>query len=274
MINLAINYSHQAAELVKNNIIEIDRFKCPDWVDLIAEASQYCSVAVHFELRAGAGKLHKADWDKILRLMKQTNTPYLNLHMNPSIKNYPDIPVDSTNPADIAFITEKIVGDINQAAQYVGAENVIVENVPYRGKAGKVVRPAVEIETIRNVIAETGCGLLLDISHARIAAHYMDLDEKEYISQLPVQQIKEIHFTGLHNIGGYLQDHLEILDSDFPVLKWAMEQIHQGKWSEPWLLAIEYGGVGPKFEWRSDKDIIAEQIPQVSRIVKSATFSS
>ena len=182
MINLAINYSHEAADLVKTNLIEIDRFKCPDWPDLIAEASTYKPVAVHFELRAGAGKLHKADWKKILTLMKQTNTPYVNLHMNPSVKNYPDIPVDSTNPKDIEFITEKIIEDINEVAKHVGAEKVIVENVPYRGNAGKVLRPAVEIETIQNVLETTGCGLLLDISHARIAEHYMRVDEKEYIS--------------------------------------------------------------------------------------------
>ena len=269
MINLAINYSHEAATLVKEGRIHIDKFKCPDWEDLIEEALQFSPVAVHFELRAGAGKLHKADWKKILRLMKQTNTPYINLHMNPSIKNYPDIPVDSTDPKDIEFITEKIIGDINTTARYVGAENVIVENVPFRGKAGKVVRPAVETKTIRNVIESTGCGLLLDISHARIAAHYLGVDEQEYMSQLPVDRIMEMHFTGLHNIGGYLQDHLEILDNDWSVLQWAIEQIRKGLWAEPWLLAIEYGGVGPKFEWRSDTEIIASQIPRVFEIVKN-----
>ena len=35
------------------------------------------------------------------------------------------------------------------------------------------MRPSVEPEVITRVVEESGCGLLLDISHARIVANYL-----------------------------------------------------------------------------------------------------
>jgi hypothetical protein len=65
-MNLAINYSRQAARLLRDGHILIDRFKCPDWPTLINEASEYSAVAVHFNLRAGSGKLKDTDWRKFV----------------------------------------------------------------------------------------------------------------------------------------------------------------------------------------------------------------
>ncbi len=38
MTRFALNYSPQAADLLRAGQIEIDLFKCPAWPDLIAEA--------------------------------------------------------------------------------------------------------------------------------------------------------------------------------------------------------------------------------------------
>ena len=52
-MNFAINYSPQAGELLKQGKIEINLFKCPDWPELIQEASALAPVYVHFPLIAG-----------------------------------------------------------------------------------------------------------------------------------------------------------------------------------------------------------------------------
>jgi hypothetical protein len=57
MINLAINYSPQAAQLMAECRIEFDYFKCPDWPGMISEAQKLKPVAVHFTLIAGNGSL-------------------------------------------------------------------------------------------------------------------------------------------------------------------------------------------------------------------------
>jgi uncharacterized protein (UPF0276 family) len=268
MMDFAINYSTQAADLLKQSKIQLERFKCPDWPDMIAEASLLRPVAVHVNLKAGRGKLKATDWARLATILEQTGTPYLNLHLEARREDFPEIPVDTTDPKHGEQIAEQMIADLRLAAQHFGAERVIGENVPYRGQMGKVLRPATLPEIIRQVLEETGCGLLLDTAHARIAAHYLGMDERQYLATLPVERLRELHFTGVHDLDGYWQDHLSALEIDWLALEWVLERIRSGEWSRPWLLAFEYGGVGEKFAGRSDPQVIIEQVPQLYESVK------
>ena len=266
-MDFAINYSHQAAALLQQGRIQVDRFKCPDWPEMVTEALHFAPVAIHFNLKAGAGLIQEADWFQIEALLEQTGTPFVNVHLHPTTEDYPDIPVDTTNPFHIERIVTNLVTDIEYVVKLFGAERVIAENVPYAGQPGKILRPVVEPAVIQQIILETGCNFLLDISHARIAAHFLGMDEKEYMSQLPVKRIRELHFTGLHWRRGHPVDHhLEVLEADWIILEWALSCIRAGYWSNPWLLAYEYGGVGDKFAWRCNDSVIASQAPQLYRL--------
>jgi uncharacterized protein len=256
----AINYSTQAAQLVAQDAINIDRFKCPDWPDLVTEASRLRPVAVHFTLKAGSGNIQKTDWGLVERLLLQTGTDYVNLHLAPESNDFPGIPVE-TGAEERRMVIERMIADVQSTAYRFGAERVIVENVPYRGAEGSVLRPGVEPDAITEIITETGCGLLLDISHARISARHLGMDERAYMTALPIDRLRELHFTGLHYLDGDWQDHLPVLAEDWPVLDWALGSIRRGEWALPSMLAFEYGGVGEKFAWRSDSTVIAEQAP-------------
>jgi hypothetical protein len=142
MIKFAINYSTQAARLVAQNDIDIDRFKCPDWPDLVMEASRLRPVAVHFTLQAGSGNINKTDWGAVERLLIQTGTDYVNLHLAPECSDYPGIPVE-TSAEEHQLVIERMIGDVRSVVRQFGAESVIVENVPYRGLEGSVLRPGV-----------------------------------------------------------------------------------------------------------------------------------
>ena len=267
-MNLAINYSKPAGKLFQENKLPIDRFKCPDWPDLVAEAQALRPVAVHFTLSAGSGRLHATDWEKVEHLRQQTGTPYVNLHLDALGEDFPEMPVDTTDPAHIRTVIERLVEDVGAVVARFGADWVIAENVPYLPPGSRHInpydrttRPAVLPEVIRQVLDETGCGLLLDIPHARIASHYLGMDEQEYFTGLPVDRIREMHITGLHvNQYGYLQDHLSMLEPDWVNLDWVLEHIRCGEWATPWLLAYEYGGVGKKFAWRSDPEVIERDV--------------
>jgi uncharacterized protein len=251
----SINFSTQAAVLLDQHKIQLDRFKCPDWPELIEEAGLRLPVAVHFTLAAGRGKLAKKNLDKVAALSEETGTPFINLHLEAKQSDFPDIPIDSTRPSDRDKVLTQTLTDVELAVKRFGAGRVIVENVPYR-LAGNVLRPSVEPEAICRVVRETGCGLLLDIPHARITALQLGIDEREYIGSLPVHSLKELHFTGVHTFDSWLQDHLPARDADWQTLDWVLESIKLGEWPRPWMLAFEYGGVGWKFSWRSDAHVI------------------
>lgn len=266
-MKFSINYSTQAAVLYQQGSLPADRFKCPDWPDLIAEASRILPPAVHFNLQAGRGKLKKKDFPRIEQIAQSTQTPYINLHLEAKAGDYPEIPGDSDRPEHRRFLLERMLDEIELVCGRFGRERVILENIPYR-KAGNALRLCAEPDFIRRAVEETGCGFLFDIPHARISAHELGMEESEYINRLPLQHLRELHFTGVHSFGDWLQDHLPALEADWARLEWVLERIRAGDWPAPWMLAFEYGGVGEKFTWRSAADVIARQGSRLQRLVR------
>jgi uncharacterized protein (UPF0276 family) len=261
-MQFAINYSHPSAQLLSAGRLKVDRFKCPPWPDLIAEAQAQRPAAVHFNLKAGRGKLNDVDWDQITEMLDHTDTPYVNVHLETRAEDLPGTPIDTTEPLHRQQIAEWMFADLRQVIHRFGAERVIAENVPYR-PAGNVLRPCVEPQLICEVIQAAGCGLLLDIAHARISASHLGLSVDKYMSSLPVDRLRELHFSGVNDLDGWLQDHMPAVEQDWSALRSALEQIQSGAWQYPWLLAFEYGGVGEKFVHRSDPLIIEEQARQI-----------
>jgi uncharacterized protein (UPF0276 family) len=275
----AINYSPQARSLCAEGRLEVDRFKCPDWPDMIAEAQTLRQVAVHFTLKAGRGKTKKANLEQVARWLDETGTRYVNVHLEPRPEDYsisPEskgrnikapMPVDTTDPAHQQQVLERTLEDLWPVVNRFGAERVIVENGPYR-PTGNLLRPGAETAFINQITQETGCGLLLDISHAMISAHHLGLSPQDYMELLPVERLGELHFAGVHNLDGWLQDHLPALPADWEILTWVFQRIQSGAWPRPWLLAFEYGGVGEKFANQSDRSVIETQGGQLQRMVK------
>jgi uncharacterized protein (UPF0276 family) len=270
-MRFAINYSPAAAGLVQSGQIEVDYFKTPPWPDMIAEAAAIRPVTVHFELRTGAGLLPERDWGDVQAFLSQTGTRYVNLHLTARVEDYPGVLPEQQTAHLTDQIVERLVSEVRAVAAHFGPERVIFENVPYRGNRDRVLRASVLPETLRRVAGETGCGLLLDISHARIAARHLGIDEGEYIASLPVESLRELHFTGLHTLeGGFLMDHLPVLEADWPWLSWGVENIQAGRWGQPDLLAFEYGGVGKFFKDHTDPQVIAGQVPRLVALCRAA----
>lgn len=266
-MQFAINYSPQAAALLSAGKIEIDRFKCPPWPDLVAEARQIAPVYVHFDLRAGNGKLAagEVDFDAIERFLIETDTPYVNVHLL--------IKEGMVQGAEEA--AARMAADIEAAARRFGAERIIAENIPYRASSldeigGKYARECVDPAVIRAVLDATGAGFLFDISHARITAQNLGMDLQSYIDALPIERMFEMHVTGLGEMNGIVTDHLPLQADDWAIFEAFMGRIGKDA-RDPWCLAFEYGGVGERFAPRSDSGVIAEQVPRLFAISRAAT---
>lgn len=265
---LAVNYSPQAAELVAGGHIPLDLFKCPDWPELVNAARKVRPVYVHFPLELGRGTVPDTDWEALTRFLEETGTSYVNVHLYPDIERFPGLSVTSHEAQDIARVKAAFVEELKLLAERVGAERVIAENVIYRGDADDVPRVAVDPELIRDVLEASGSGLLLDVSHARISARHLGVDERTYLSALPTERLKELHVTGMVYTDGRWRDHRGFGEEDWEVLEWVFAQIRTGAWATPEIVAFEYGGVGPIFEKRSDPEVLASQVPRLYELVK------
>ena len=269
-MEFAINFSPQAAQLYADRKIHVDRFKCPDWPDMIEEARALAPVYVHFPLDAGTISGRATDLDAVDAMARDTNTPFVNYHLVAYARDFPDAPPETEDERVTALVEERTVSELSRAVERFGVDRVILENIPYFAPAGKYMRASVDPDVLRRSIAQTGCGLLLDLSHARIAAHYLGVDPRAYVERLPVEHLRELHLTGVDWVKGKLLDHMELADEDLAWTQWAVDRIAAGDWPTPAIVAFEYGGIGEPFKWRSEAHVIERDVNRLNEMLENA----
>ncbi len=280
-----INWSPEAAALLKAGEIQIDRFKCPDWDTMIADAEGDAPVYVHFPLVVGRGTLATTDWARIDALMAATNTPHVNLHLEP---------LKSVLGLDDNGMIAHCIREVEAVVARYGSANVVLENVPYRADQVDKYRAAVLPDVINRIIREANCGLLLDIGHARISARTLGMDVRDYLAALPLDRLGELHVAGVttftqahldkaldfpgfkdyfkkyegQQIIGTWIDHFGMeSDDDWTYLAWVMDRVRDGVAQTPRFVSYEYGGIGAPFGWRSERAVIARDVPKMYGMV-------
>ncbi len=63
-----------------------------------------------------------------------------------------------------------------------------------------------ESEFIKQLSLSTGCELLLDVNNIYVSAVNHDFDPYQYLNDLPLDKVKEIHLAGFEEMEGYLFD--------------------------------------------------------------------
>ena len=262
MTKVAINFSPEAAELKAAGALELDLFKVPDWDDLIAQAQQLAPVYVHFPHQIGAAR-EKPELERSAALMSATGTGSFNVHVAPSSERFSSLAVGDASDDAVAAVVYALVADLQPAVEAFGAQAVIAENLIYRGEEHHLLRAGVEPAALHELVERSGCGFLLDVSHARISAATLGVDPWAYLDALPVHALQELHFSGVDVLDGALRDHLPLQEPDWSFVDGVVGRIKAGAWPAPATVALEYGGVGPVFGWRSDGFVIAEQLPRL-----------
>lgn len=101
---------------------------------------------------------------------------------------------------------------VHQVQDAIGTQ-LVLENVSsYLRYAGDTLG---EAEFLSALVAETGCGLLLDVNNVYVNAHNHGIDPVDYFKALPVPAVKQIHLAG-HSVDG-LGSGLLIDTHDAPV---------------------------------------------------------
>lgn len=110
---------------------------------------------------------------------------------------------------------------------------VLLENVeplPFAGYDFEVRPPR-----LREVIEKTGCGLLLDLGHARVSAAAFGMEAEDYLQRLPLARTVQIHTSGPRLREGRLVDaHEPLQEVDYALLEWTLAR------TEPRVVTLEY----------------------------------
>ncbi len=257
-MKLAVNYSPQAAQLLREGRIEFDFFKSPPWPELTGPAAELRPNHIHSEISSAALEPDPEKAAAMEPWLGREGTRHMNTHL--VVLEGPD--EDDESERAVQAAAEFGIAHV-RALQAIAAAPVILENTVPSAIAGGNLLAGVHPETMRRILAETGCGLLLDTAHARLTAIGLGLDARAYLEALPVEGVRELHVTGVQEVNGNPRDSMPMTEEDWTLAEWVICDLLPRRGAQPWLCALEYGGVGPKFEWRSDPEVLAAELPRL-----------
>jgi uncharacterized protein (UPF0276 family) len=88
---------------------------------------------------------------------------------------------------------------------------------------------------ISQIVREADCYFLLDLAHAQIAAELRSESTRDYVNQLPLDRLVEIHVSGPRQQNGRLEDaHQWLQETDYELLDWTLNQ------ARPQAVTLEY----------------------------------
>ncbi len=266
---LAVNYSPQAEKLLAQGDIEFDLFKCPPWPKLIAAAQRWRPITVHFDFQAGQGEPSHEMLETAAGWFAQTSTCWVNSHFAPLVQNPPSTPLEGADPAR-AIARRQTLADLKVLSERFGADRVVLENVPWERRADYPIdRVAADPLLLAEVIRQSGCNLLLDLAHSRLAAEELGLSADQHLTAHPTERLAELHVTGLGNdSASRRRDHMPMDPEGWRLLDLALGEIAAGRWRRPSTVALEYGGVGPLFEWRSKSEVLRRDLRRLADLLQ------
>jgi len=130
------------------------------------------------------------------------------------------------------LVLERCVLRLNQLKAIMPVP-ILIENLDYNPT--KAYEYVCEPGFIRQVMDETDTFLLFDLAHARVTAHALGITVEDYIDQLPLDKIRQIHLNRPGWRGGRMLDsHLALEANDYQLFDQVLQRC------QPWAVTLEY----------------------------------
>lgn len=255
---LACNYSPQLVELLEQDRVAVDWIKLGRW-DVFGEeyrvARALRPILLHCLPHAGKPSFAEIEWNKLNTAIQACGSPHIALHLAA-------MPTDwEQQPTTEEDIVDRMIAGVLVWKEQMSVD-LLVENVPYYGFRG-TLRCSTDPKVITSICEQCDVGLLLDLAHLRVAAWHRKEEVSDYLRKLPLDRVQEIHVSGpaMDAKEGLRDRHLEMQNVDYELLDKAL------KWTKPDFVSLEYGGTGPRMEWRSERDVLERQLKRLREIV-------
>jgi hypothetical protein len=267
VIPLHVNWSEELRQLLLDRRIEVNGIKIPDWpqclipaLDVARTLSGPVEVQVHFAFATSEGLSSDHDLMRCRGFLDTTETKIVNTHFR--------IPRDLLTSGTLEEALPAAFAHVEQLASRFGPEAVAVEHIPESEALAAFRRyPAL----ISRLVRESGVGLLLDISHARLSARRYGCSTEEYLDLLPLDRLKLIHTTGIgQDTDGSWVDHLPMDDHDYAVLSSVLCGTQTGRYPLPDAVQHEFGGISGFLKRYTFADVLEREVNLLRKMLAAA----
>jgi uncharacterized protein (UPF0276 family) len=183
-----------------------------------------------------------------------SNSPWYSLHLGFSAEevDFYDEAMQALSPLQPReLVLERCINRLKQFNALLPVP-ILIENLDYNPTLAYeyVCEPAF----IQQVLSETDTELLFDLAHARVTAHAFGMTVEDYIDQLPLEKVRQIHLNrpGWRE-GRLLDSHLALEDDDYQLFERILQRC------QPWSITLEYN---------HDSDLIPLQIERLWGILQ------
>jgi uncharacterized protein (UPF0276 family) len=238
-MHIGCNWSKALKFLLEKDAVKIDYIKSGAYGTFNEEFSTMRSmrpILLHglgyFE-HTGMKNIEMIDFNLANSLIKSCDSPHYGLHL--SIKNSDMYP---------GMTDENIYDHMSKQIQIFKknlAVPLLLENTPDSPKDRVMFDhyPFTMPEQLNQLFIENDVSFLLDLTHTKITAQYNGFNIRDYISQLPLNRVVEIHVNGSgYDKDGFPTDtHQSMENEDYKLLDWVLN------YTNPQIVTLEYNGV-------------------------------
>ncbi|MCR3760940.1 DUF692 family protein [Clostridium felsineum] len=259
---IGCNWSNSLKFLIEKNEVKIDYIKSGVYGDFMGQFSNIRSITPillhglgYFEC-AGMKNIDIIDFHFAKNLIKKCGSPHYAIHL--AIKNS-DIYVGMTDED----IYKRMSKNITMFKKNISVP-ILLENIPDTPKEHQISidhYPYIMPDKISRLIIDNNVSFLLDLTHAKITAQYHGFNVYDYIKELPLERVVEIHVNGSgYDENGFPKDtHEAMKNEDYILLEWVLN------YTKPKIVTLEYNGIKTEQEDRV-RHYLKKQINEIEKI--------
>ena len=241
MIQLGMTDCPVVRELLDKDQLELDYLEVHGpYVESARKAYPEIPMVLHnalyqWSLTHRDGLHHKYAADLTLERLEIARSPWYSLHLGFSAEEV-DFYEDGMQAISPLQTREEVlslcIDRIQQLSTFLPIP-VLIENMDYNPT--NAYEYVCEPGFISEVLIKTDTGLLFDQAHARVTAHAMGITVEEYIDQLPMERVRQVHLNkpGWKN-GRMMDTHQALTEEDYQLFAKIL------KMCQPWAVTLEY----------------------------------
>jgi uncharacterized protein (UPF0276 family) len=240
MAQLAVDLSDPLLDLIRDKQAPIDAVEVGPWLS-VEQIRAYRQILPDLPFHFHGGNLiERVGWvpgaiRRVAAYLRCTASPWVSMHFTMWLPGMVWLMLRRgwrMPPLNPQRATRRFVRQVTRLSRSIQVPLILenVEPLPFEDYDWEA-RP----ERIVEVLARTGCGLLLDIGHARVSAAALDADVHAYLADLPLERVAQIHVSSPRMRDGRLVDAHEPLEEvDYALLDWVLAR------AKPQVVTLEY----------------------------------